>query len=93
MSSASSRNGYEDVETLRDAGGVAAVISRRKSNGQLSVGFFKIFDRDGDEEKTAFMPRRQIEGLRRLLPVVEQRMDELEDVAREAARTAGGGRR
>lgn len=91
MSSASSRNGYEDVDTIRDAGGIVAVISRRKSNGQLSFGLFKVFDRDGDEEKTAFMPRRHTDAIRRLLPIVERRMDELEDHAREAARSNGRG--
>lgn len=88
-----SRSGYQDIETLNDAGGVVAVISQRVSNGQLSVGFFKVFDRDGEVEKTAFLQRKHLDGLERLLPIVRTRMDELEDTRRhenrEAAARAG----
>lgn len=91
----SKRSGYEDIETIADASGVVAVISRRESNGQLSVGFFKVFDRDGEQEKTAFCQRKHLDGILRLVPIAAERMDALEDQRRQGNRiaAAGAGRR
>lgn len=82
------RNGYEDVDNVTDVDGVVAVISRRLHNGALSVAFMKEFDRDGTVERTAFLQRRHLDAIARLVPIVRERMDALDDQQRAKARTA-----
>jgi hypothetical protein len=72
------RNGYEDVEEINDPDGVVVVISRRKSNGTLSLAIFKSFERDGMREKTNFLSSRHLAGIRRVLDIAEARMAKLE---------------
>ncbi len=72
------RNGYEDIEEVSDPDGVVAVISRRRSNGALSVGIFKIFERDGVKEKTNFLNSRHFSAVRRVLDIVEKKIAKLE---------------
>lgn len=80
----STRNGYEDVAEIEDPDGVIAVISRRRSNGALSVAFFKRFERDGVKEKTNFLNPAHFPGLRRVLALVEKRIATLAPIAAEA---------
>lgn len=68
------RNGYEDLEEIVDPDGVVALISRRRSNGKLSIAIFKIFERDGVKEKTNFLSARQFAGVRRILDIAEHRI-------------------
>ena len=77
------RNGYEDIEEINDPDGVVGVISRRRSNGALSIALFKTFDRDGVKEKTNFLSARHFAGVRRVLDIAEARILKL-----EAAQTA-----
>lgn len=72
------RNGYEDIDEVSDPDGVVAVISRRRSNGALSVGIFKVFERDGIKEKTNFLNSRHFAAVRRVLDVVEKKIKKLE---------------
>jgi hypothetical protein len=72
------RNGYEDVEEIHDPDGVVGVISRRRSNGALSIAIFKVFDRDGVKEKTNFLSARHFAGVRRVLAIAEDRIAKLE---------------
>jgi hypothetical protein len=72
------RNGYEDIEDIADPDGVVAVISRRRSNGMLSVAVFKTFERDGVREKTNFFNPRHFAAVRRVLEIAEQRLAVLE---------------
>jgi hypothetical protein len=81
------KNGYEDIEEIADPDGVVAVISRRRSNGALSVGIFKVFERDGVKEKTNFLNMRHFAGLRRVLEIVEARMRKLEETVPAEARS------
>jgi hypothetical protein len=73
-----SRNGYEDVEEIHDPDGVVGVISRRRSNGALSIAIFKTFERDGTVEKTNFLSARHFAGVRRVLAIAEERIAKLE---------------
>ncbi len=75
-----SRNGYEDVEEITDPDGVVGVISRRRSNGALSIAIFKTFDRDGVKEKTNFLSAKHFAGVRRVLDIAEARIAKLEPV-------------
>ena len=72
------RNGYEDIENIIDPDGVIAVISRRRSNGALSVAIFKSFERDGAREKTNFFNARHFAAVRRVLEIAEKRLAKLE---------------
>jgi hypothetical protein len=72
------RNGYEDIEEIADPDGVIAVISRRRSNGTLSVAVFKTFERDGTKEKTNFFNAKHFAGVRRVLEIAEKRIEKLE---------------
>jgi hypothetical protein len=77
----SSRNahaGYEDVEEIIDPEGVVGVISRRKYNGTLTLALFKIFDRDGVEERTNFLGSKHLAAARRVLEIAQERMAKLE---------------
>jgi hypothetical protein len=84
------RNGYEDIEEIVDPDGVVGLISRRRSNGALTIGLFKIFERDGVKEKTNFFSSRHIAAVRRILVIAEARMTKLEagDDAPPGARAA-----
>ena len=72
------RNGYEDVEEIVDPDGVVALISRRRSNGALSIAIFKIFERDGVKEKTNFLGVKHFDAVRRVLLLAEKRIAKLE---------------
>ena len=78
------RNGYEDIEEIADPDGVIAVISRRRSNGVLSVAVFKLFERDGVQEKTNFFGTRHFAGVRRVLELAEKRIAKLEAATPQA---------
>jgi hypothetical protein len=78
------RNGYEDIEEISDPDGVIAVISRRRSNGTLSVAVFKTFERDGAVEKTNFFGARHFAGVRRVLDIAEKKISKLEASAPQA---------
>ena len=72
---------FEDVDKLRDAAGVCAVITRTLASNSLAVAFFKEFSPSGDDdgalERTAFMRERQLEAVERLIPLVRARLAEL----------------
>jgi hypothetical protein len=72
------RNGYEDIEEIVDPDGVVGVISRRRSNGAVSIALFKTFERDGVREKTNFLGARHFAGVRRVLDIAEARIAKLE---------------
>lgn len=75
----SGKSEYEDVEVLRDADGVVAVISERKNGTGCAVAIFKEFTRDGKTQRSAFLQRRHIAAAKRLLEIAEEKMDELGD--------------
>ena len=80
------RNGYEDIEEIADPDGVVALISRRRSNGTLTVGIFKVFERDGVKEKTSFLNSRHLDAVRRVLDIAEARIKKLEETSEARSR-------
>lgn len=75
------RGGYVDVDSLDDAsedGHIRAVISQRRGHNRYTCAFFKVFLRDGEEERTAFFEPKHFDGLLRLIPKVRARINELE---------------
>lgn len=79
---------YEDVDVIRNSMGMVAVITRAKKNQQLSAAIYKEFERDGKTERTSFFQRRHLDGLKELIALVTERLDELADIDRAAARMA-----
>jgi hypothetical protein len=80
------RNGYEDIEEITDPDGVIALISRRRSNGTLTIALFKIFERDGVKEKTNFFGSRHLPAVRRVLAIAETRLAKLESATEARSR-------
>lgn len=87
MSTGTRKSEYTDIDQVRDPDGVVAVISARDDGQQLAVAFFKEFDRRGETAKSAFLQRRHLAALERLLPIVRERMDSIEDQARARERS------
>lgn len=77
MSRKAPSHGYEDIDEVKDPDGVVAVVSRRRSTGALTVGFFKEFERNGIRERTSFFEVKHFAAVRRILSVVEERMRRL----------------
>ncbi len=82
VSSPGTRGGYEDVDQLDDIsenGHVRAVISQRRGHQKFTFALFKVFQRDGQEERTSFFEvDRHLDGIQRLLPQVKTRIATLE---------------
>jgi hypothetical protein len=72
--SANGGSGFEDVDELRDANGLVAIISQRRSNGQMTIGVFKAFERDGREERTAFVPEPLFAAYLELVKLAQERV-------------------
>lgn len=86
-----SRSQFTEVEVIRDPDGLVAIISERnkpRAGPVYSFAIMKEFERNGQTERTAFMGRRHVDGARRLLTAVEERLDQLEDRRRAAERGA-----
>jgi hypothetical protein len=47
---------YQDIDKLRNAYGMVAIISQRLSNGMVTFSIFREFERDGEIARTAFIP-------------------------------------
>jgi hypothetical protein len=47
---------YTDLAKLRNAEGLVAIISRRRSTGVITFAVMKEFERDGRVENTSFVP-------------------------------------
>jgi hypothetical protein len=86
---------YEDVDRIKDADGVVAVITRHRGNLKLGCAFFREFDRDGDGavERTAFLNEKNFDAVIRLIPIVRKRMAELRDDAHAAEAPSARARR
>lgn len=85
-----SRNRFTEVDLVRDPdnSGVVAVISKRDrpKGAEYSFALMKEFERNGTTERTAFMQRRHVDGANRLLELVSDRLDALEDEERARRR-------
>ncbi len=80
------KSGYTDINKIEDPDGVVAIISRRNFNGDLTVGVYREYDRDGVTEKTSFMPVRQIDAAIRVLQAAKNFMEQPQDRQHAQAR-------
>jgi hypothetical protein len=80
--------GFLDIDTLRDAYGIIAVISKRMSNGTMTFAVFKEFERDGKVCRTSFIPELMGEQAESMVRKARMRIAEIrEDEVRKAAVT------
>jgi hypothetical protein len=89
LTSAVERNGFRDIAEIRDADGIVAVITERVSDGRLSFGLFREFEKAGKTQRSAYLAHRHIPGGRRLMAELDKRLEQMEDRSRAARRMAG----
>lgn len=87
------RNGYEEIEAPSNADGVQAVITRRTGSHLHTATFFKLYDREGETQRTSFFSRKALAGLRQMIDTVDKRMAELEEAAKRETPQPHPGRR
>lgn len=68
---------FVDIEKLRNAEGLVAIISQRRSNAQVTVSILKEFERDGKIETTSFIGENLFDAYESMLKAVRQRVTEL----------------
>lgn len=68
---------YVDVDRLSNAYGMVAIISQRMKNGVLTFAIFREFERNGDTERTNFIPEDMGEVYVDFAKLVLTRMREL----------------
>ena len=69
---------FRDLDVLRNAEGMKAIISQRLSNGVITFSIVREFVRDGQTETTSFIPMHQIDAFADLVTLVKKRCKELE---------------
>ncbi len=79
---------YVDLEVLRDADGLIAVISQRRSHGALTFGLFREYDRDGDGQmqRTAFFHAKYAPGVIAMAKLALERITALQGDAVELSK-------
>lgn len=76
------KNTYRPIEIVRDPDGVIATITARERDGRVTFMIQREFDRDGKTVQTAFLARRHIAAVRRILNDLEERLEQVEDQER-----------
>jgi hypothetical protein len=79
---------YDELFVVRDPDGVCAVVTEHKQKGWISFGLYREFDRDGKPTRSAYLMRRHVAAVRRLLDDLEERLELEEDRARAKRRSA-----
>lgn len=72
-----SRQGFQDIDTLRNSDGLTAVISQRRKSGELTFGIFRQWDNAGTSERTSFVPERMGAAYLDMVGMAIKRMAEL----------------
>lgn len=68
---------YIDLDKLKNADGIVAIISQRLSNGVITFALFKEFVRDGREERTSFISESLRPAFQSMVGLVFERIDEV----------------
>lgn len=71
------RNAFEPVDTITDASGITARISRRTKSGEYTVAIVKVFVRDKVEEQTSYIPETLWPDYLQMVEKVTKRLEEL----------------
>lgn len=65
---------YLDLEVLRNADSLIAIISQRRANGVITFALFKEFERDLRRDRTSFVAAEMGESFRGLLEITLKRI-------------------
>ena len=71
--------GFNDLDTLRNADGLVAFISQRKSNGSITIAVMKEFERDGSMHRTQFISELMFDSYLDMVKLAITRARELRD--------------
>lgn len=74
---AGSRAGYVDVDRIENSSGLVCVISQRRRSGALTFAIFRVFEREGQPERTSFIPESLAALYRDTLEIAIDRMAKL----------------
>jgi len=84
------RSGYVEVARIEDPDGIMAIISSRVNGPPLvTVGIYKVFDRDGEQQKTSFWTIKQTPAVLRVIELATARAEEEENKLRAAWEAKG----
>lgn len=79
------RTGYVEVARIKDPDGILAIVSARVNGPPLvTIAIYKVFERDGVEQKTSFWTVKQTDAVLRVVGIAQQRAREEEDRLRKA---------
>ena len=68
---------FRELDVLRSASGVKAVISQRTSNGVITFTIVKEFKRHGVADWTSFFAEDELDDFEEMLGLVKARLTEL----------------
>lgn len=69
---------FKEVDVLRDAEGIIAVISQHVQHPtRFGIAIFKEFERDGEKVRTTYFDSNLCNAVLRLMPLAQKRTDEL----------------
>lgn len=77
---------FKVLEIVRDPDGVIAVITERTRDGRISFSIAREIERNGKLDRTAFLARRHLPAVRRLLDDLTDRLELAEDRTRAKRR-------
>jgi hypothetical protein len=77
---------YEVKEIIRDPDGIIATITERRRDGQISFAIAREFEKDSKTTRTAFLRRRHLPALQRVVNELGERLELAEDRARARRR-------
>lgn len=78
----SSDTAYVDLESLKNAESLVAIISYHRSRGTLTFGVFKEYNRSGQKGKTAFIPEELADSYLDLTKIAVDRVRAIKDDTR-----------
>jgi len=81
------KNEFRVIETIADPDGIVAVITERIRDGRVSFMIAREFEQNGETKRSAYLARRHIAAVRRLIADLEERLELAEDRARAALRS------
>lgn len=68
---------FTELDVLRSADGLKAIISQRKSTGVITCAIVKEFQRDGETVTTGFIPESLMDDYITMAQLAKKRIEEL----------------
>jgi hypothetical protein len=73
---------FRELELLRDPDGLLVTITENTKDGRVTFMIQREYDKAGETKQTAFLQRRHIPAIRRVLNDLEERLELMEDRGR-----------